>query len=77
MKSAALRMSLCCALALAACASPGEAPKLDDAVSALVLPDVPTDVQTRTLVDFGGYVHLEGWDLSPADRAAPGSTVHL
>jgi hypothetical protein len=77
MKSAVGRISLCCALALGACASPGEAPKLDDAVSALVLPDVPTDVQNRTLVDFGGYVHLEGWDLSPADRAAPGSTLHL
>jgi hypothetical protein len=77
MKSAVVRMSLGCALALSACASPGEAPKVDDAVSALVLPDVPTDVQTRTLVDFGGYVQLEGWDLAPADRAGPGSTVHL
>lgn len=77
MKSVVGRMSLWCALALGACASPGEAPKVDDAVSALVLPDVPTDVQTRTLVDFGGFVHLVGWDLSPADRAAPGSTVHL
>ncbi len=77
MKSGALRMSLWCALALGACASPGEAPKVDDAVNALVLPDVPTDVQNRTLVDFGGYVHLEGWDLSPAERATPGSTVHL
>src|SRR5262249_17667700 len=65
------------ALALGACAGPGETPKVDDAVSALVLPDVPTDVQTRTLVDFGGAVHLVGWDLSPADRAGPGSTVHL
>jgi hypothetical protein len=64
-------------LALSACAGPGEAAKTDDAVSALVLPEVPTDVQTRTLVDFGGAVHLAGWDLSPTDRAAPGSTVHL
>lgn len=77
MKSAASRMAVWCALALGACAAPGEAPKVDDAVSALVLPDVPTDVEHRTLVDFGGYVHLEGWDLSPADHAGPGSTVHL
>ncbi|HTQ07236.1 MAG TPA: hypothetical protein VMI54_25440 [Polyangiaceae bacterium] len=77
MKSVVGRMSLLCALALGACASQGEAPKLDDAVSALVLPDVPTDVQTRTLVDFGGDVHLVGWDLSPSDKAAPGSTLHL
>lgn len=77
MKSAVGMMSLWCALALSACASPGEAPKVDDAVSALVLPDVPTDVQNRTLVDFGGAVHLVGWDLAPADLAGPGSTVHL
>ena len=77
MKFVAGRLLVMGALALGACASQGEAPKLDDAVSALVLPDVPTDVQNRTLVDFGGAVHLVGWDLAPADKAAPGSTVHL
>jgi hypothetical protein len=69
--------ALVLALALGACASTGEAPKPDDAVSAFVLAEVPSDVPNPTLVDFGGAVHLVGWDLSPSDRAAPGSAVHL
>jgi len=64
-------------LATLGCASAPEAPAVDGALGQYVLDDVPTDVQNRTLVDFGGAVHLVGWDLSPADRAAPGSTVHL
>ena len=36
-----------------------------------VLSAIPTDVQNPTLVDFGGAVHLVGWDLSPNDKAAP------
>jgi hypothetical protein len=60
-----------------ACAGPGDAPKVDDSVAALVLTEVPSDVQNRAQVDFGGAVHLVGWDLSPSDRATPGSTIHL
>jgi hypothetical protein len=66
-----------CATALGACAGPTEETKTDGAVSAYVLSEVPSDVQNRTLVDFGGDVHLVGWDLSPTDKAPPGSTVHL
>lgn len=60
-----------------ACAGQGETPAPDAALSQYVLSGVPTDVQNRTLVDFGGAVHLVGWDLSPTDKAAPGSTLHL
>jgi hypothetical protein len=76
MKSWALGSCLVLAGALAGCAGPGEA-KLDESLAAYVLSDVPTDVQHRTLVDFGGAVQLVGWDLSPTDKAAPGSTLRL
>lgn len=59
------------------CASPGQPAEVDAALGAYVLDAIPTDVQNRTLVDFGGAVHLVGYDLSPADRAVPGSTLHL
>ena len=76
MRSPIVASSLLVAAALFGCAGQGEAPKVDDSVAALVLSDVPTDVQHRTLVDFGGAVQLVGWDLSP-ERAAPGSALHL
>src|SRR4051812_8430740 len=72
-----LGCSLLLALLACACAGPGDAPKVDDSVAALVLSEVPSDVQNRAQVDFGGAVHLVGWDLSPSDRATPGSTIHL
>jgi hypothetical protein len=77
MKSVGITSAFVLAWTLAACAGPSEATKVDDSLSAYVLSDVPSDVQTRTLVDFGGAVQLVGWDLSPDDKAAPGSTVHL
>lgn len=77
MKSLGITSAFLLACALGACASPAETAKVDESVSQYVLSDVPTDVQTRTLVDFGGAVHLVGWDLSPTDKAAPGSVVHL
>jgi hypothetical protein len=70
--------SLFLAAAALGCASPAAQPAETDAsLSAYVLDAVPTDVQNRTLIDFGGAVHLVGYDLSPADKAAPGSTLHL
>lgn len=51
--------------------------KLDPSLEQYVLPSVPADVQHRTLVDFGGAVHLVGWDLDPADEAKPGSRLKL
>ncbi|HWP09517.1 MAG TPA: hypothetical protein VNN72_27440 [Polyangiaceae bacterium] len=70
--------SLFLAAAALGCASPAAQPAETDAsLSTYVLDAVPTDVQNRTLIDFGGAVHLVGYDLSPADKAAPGSTLHL
>jgi len=69
--------SLLLASAALGCASPGQPTEADASLGSYVLDAVPTDVQNRTLVDFGGAVHLVGYDLSPADRAAPGSTLHL
>jgi len=51
--------------------------KLDPALEQYVLPSVPAEVKNRTLVDFGGAVHLVGWDLDPSDQAKPGNTLKL
>jgi hypothetical protein len=77
MKPSVVRTSLLLALMASGCAAPGDPPKTDDSLGAYVLAEVPTDVQHRTLVDFGGAIHLVGWDLSPTDLARPGSTLHL
>jgi hypothetical protein len=60
------------------CASPGTADvqKLDPAFQQYVLSAVPADVPNPTFVDFGGKVHLVGYELSPSGGvAAPGSTL--
>lgn len=38
---------------------------------------LPNDVPHRTFVDFGGKLHLVGYDVSPESSASPGSTVRL
>lgn len=62
-----------------ACASPvpTESEKIDPAVQQFVLAEVPTDVENPTFVDFGGKVHLVGWELSPKGKAKPDSTLSL
>jgi hypothetical protein len=77
MKSRGFTFAFLFAGALGACASPTEATKTDDSVASFVLSQVPSDVPNSTLIDFGGAVHLVGWDVSPTGRAAPGSTLHL
>ncbi|HEX6276678.1 MAG TPA: hypothetical protein VFZ53_26730 [Polyangiaceae bacterium] len=78
MKHYGTSVALLGALAFA-CASPPStgSEKIDPEFQALALPSVPTDVATRTFVDFGGKVHLVGWEVSPAGFAAPGSNVSL
>jgi hypothetical protein len=71
------RSVLLLSLAAGGCASPVESAKPDATLAANVLTSVPADVQNRTLVDFGGAVHLVGWDLEPSARAAPGSKLKL
>jgi hypothetical protein len=77
MKSLGFTFALFFATTLGACASPTDATKPDESVSAYVLSEVPSDIPNPTLVDFGGAVHLIGWDISPTGQAAPGSTLHL
>jgi hypothetical protein len=77
MRSWFSRTVLLVSLAAAGCASPGESSKPDPSIADHVLTSVPADVQNRTLVDFGGAVHLVGWDLEPKDRAAPESKLKL
>jgi hypothetical protein len=62
-----------------ACASPAstDSDKVDPAFARFVLRAVPTDVPNPTFVDFGGRVHLVGWEVSPKDLAAPGKTLSL
>ena len=62
-----------------ACASPGsvDSQKIDPAIQRYVLAEVPADVPNPTFVDFGGKVHLVGYEVSPRDKATPGSTVTL
>lgn len=62
---------------LAGCAAPPESAKADASLGSYVLASVPADVQNPTLVDFGGAVHLVGWDLDPKGTATPGSTLKL
>ena len=53
----------------------GEA--LDPELEKLVLSAVPSDIEHPAFVDFGGKVHLVGYDLEPETRAAPRSTLTL
>jgi hypothetical protein len=69
------------ALLAFACASPAstESEKIDPRVQQFVLAEIPADVSNPTFVDFGGKVHLVGWEISPpfSARTEPGSTVRL
>jgi len=65
------------ALGAVGCAAPDGSNKPDAALADYVLRNVPSDLQNPTLVDFGGAVHLVGWDLEPKDLAVPGSTLKL
>jgi hypothetical protein len=71
---AALWFSLC----LSGC---GEAqkppPPIEPAVAQYVLEEVPSDVQNRLLIDFGGKVHLIGYDIEPDGIAKPGTKFKL
>jgi hypothetical protein len=78
MKQLGTSVALLGALAFACASPPGAEPeKIEPEFQALALPSVPADVQTSAFVDFGGKVHLVGWEVSPAGTAAPGSTVSL
>jgi len=74
------RTSIVLATVLAfACAAPPstESEKVDPSFQKYVLSAVPADVPNPTFVDFGGKLHLVGYEVSPATTAAPGSTVSV
>ena len=62
------------------CTSSGtavEAKKLDPNLEQYVLDKLPKTVEHETYLDFDGKVQLLGYDVSPADVAAPGSKLSL
>ncbi len=66
------------AVATAACGtSQAEKPTVDTALAEYVLNEVPSDVKHRTLVDFGGKVHLVGYDVDPQGAVVRGQSVKL
>ena len=54
-----------------------EPAKLSPALQAHVLDAVPSDIQHRMFVDFGGKVHLLGYNIEPEGVVAPGGKVKL
>src|SRR6188508_3189140 len=50
---------------------------LDPKLEQYVLDKLPKTVEHATYLDFGGKVQLVGYDVSPADVAAPGSKISL
>jgi hypothetical protein len=79
--SRVLVLSGLAALAVA-CSNPSGQEQQQDApvpaaLRTFVLDDVPSDVPNRTFVDFGGKVHLVGWDVQPEGVVAPGSKLTL
>lgn len=59
------------------CNSTEQAPKaqeLEPSLHAYVLDAVPSDVDNRTFVDFGGKVHLVGYKVEPQGIVRPGES---
>ena len=61
------------------CAAPpsSESEKVDPSFQKYVLSAVPADVPNPTFVDFGGKLHLVGYEISPATMAKPGTKVSV
>ena len=74
-----LRAGLVLGLGLAVgCTSPGttaDEKKPDASLQQYILDRLPKTVTHETYLDFGGKVQLLGYDISPADVAAPGSKI--
>jgi hypothetical protein len=45
--------------------------------ASFILSDVPKDVEHPTFIDFGGKVHLVGYNIEPKGIVTPGSKVKL
>lgn len=51
--------------------------KVEPALRANVLDGVPSDIQHRLFIDFGGKVHLLGYSVQPDGVVAPGKKFKL
>ncbi len=51
--------------------------ELAPALRAFVLDEVPSDVENRTFIDFGGKAHVVGYKLEPSGIVRPGETVKM
>lgn len=70
--------ALCALLAaLSSCAAPRETAKVDPTLESFVLDHTPDSIEHRLFIDFGGKVHLLGYDLEPDGVTGPGSTIDL
>lgn len=73
--------NLACTTLLALCVScqagqqKPEEPNPD--LASFVLGELPKDVGHETFIDFGGKVHLAGYDIEPEGLTRPGSKVKL
>jgi hypothetical protein len=60
---------------LAACAAPAEGTAGDDLSTFVVANGALPEAATRTFFDFGGKVHLVGYEFSPEGAVQPGGTL--
>ncbi|MEZ4227225.1 MAG: hypothetical protein R3B13_40170 [Polyangiaceae bacterium] len=76
------KIATCAALTLLATACTNTEPsapppELQPSLRAYVLDEVPSDVDNRTFVDFGGKVHLIGYKIEPSGIVRPGQSVKM
>ena len=74
---ASLVLGLCMVMGCTPQGTAGEAKALDPNLQQYVLGKLPKTVEHETYLDFGGKVQLVGYDISPAEVAAPGSQISL
>ena len=74
---ASLLLGLCLVMGCTGQGTAGAQKELDPKLDQYVLDRLPKTVEHETYLDFGGKVQLVGYDVSPADVAAPGSKISL
>src|SRR5688572_18687417 len=74
---ASLMLGFCLVMGCTAQGTAGADKALDAKLEQYVLDQLPKTVEHETYLDFGGKVQLLGYDVSPAEVAAPGSKVSL
>lgn len=75
-----VKSALCCAalLMLGGCAAPRDESKaVPETLQKYVLDQRPANMQHERFIDFGGKVHLIGYDAEPTDRVLPGGELKV